>query len=66
MKKIGIVADNYKVDTFKKEFNKAGFEFKTLPFDKDTTSIFIYTTPDKVAQINAICIKVEADFKRKN
>lgn len=66
MKKIGIVADNYKLDAFKKELNEAGFEFDMLPFDKDTTSIFIYTTADKISKINAICIKVETDLKRGN
>lgn len=66
-KNIGIVADNFKVEKFKKELLKEGFsEISTAPFMSDTTTITIKTTLDKVEQIYKICKRVELHFKHGN
>lgn len=73
MKKIGIVADNYKVERFKKELKD--LKTKTLqieywPYKESTTAILIYVNDDDfnkaTKEINAITIKVESHFKRSN
>jgi hypothetical protein len=63
--KIGIMADNYKVNRFKKELKKAGFTFTTEQTGP-ITLIKVDGDPSKQPKINAICIKVEAYFNRSN
>lgn len=56
--KIATVCDNYKVDMFKAEFDKAKIEYTTKPFTKDTTLFVTIDVPqdtikpivDKVTQ----------------
>jgi len=66
MKKIGIVADNYKVERFKKELTKAGFEYQITPFKGETSTILVNTDDDKVGDVKKICEAVEFHFKRAN
>jgi hypothetical protein len=66
VKKVGIVCDNYKLDLFKKKLEQKTYEYKTLPFTKDTTSIILYVQTKDVAEINKICNEVELHFKRSN
>lgn len=67
MKTAGIVADNYKVDKFKEELIKNGYNnFKVTPFTKDTTTIKVTVEDDKVKEIYKICQLVEMHFKRSN
>ncbi|MEO9475853.1 MAG: hypothetical protein ABJG41_09970 [Cyclobacteriaceae bacterium] len=65
-KKIGIVADNYKVKAFKKALNKAGFEYRKLYFTEKASLFTIETTEDKVKELERICKKVEIDVTRSN
>ena len=64
MKKVAIVADNYKLPTFRKELTKAGFTFEEKAFTDATTSIFI--TTDKVDRLHSICAKVQSSFFHQN
>jgi nitrogen regulatory protein PII len=67
MKKVGIVADNYKVEKFKQELTKAGYpDFDIHPFTKDNTTIRVNVPDDKVNEIMKICKKIELHFKRSN
>jgi uncharacterized protein YaaQ len=55
MKKVGIVADDYKVSKFKLELTKNGFtDFQTHPFTKGNTSIIVMVTDDKVNDVYRI------------
>ena len=67
MKKVGIVADNYKVERFKKELTKKGFtDFVTSPFTAETTTIAVNVPDDKVSEVHKICRQVEIHFKQSN
>lgn len=70
MKQISIIADNYKLDKFKKELDKKEYTFSTLPYTKETTAIIIMIEKEKFAkakkEIEAICYTVESHFKRSN
>jgi hypothetical protein len=43
--KIATICDNYKVEMFRDEFNKAGIIFTEKPFTKDTTCFTTIGTP---------------------
>ena len=66
MKKVGIVADNYKVEKFKKESSAKGFTVETTPFTKDTTTMTINIDESQIGEIKKICQLVEIHFKRSN
>lgn len=67
MKKAGIVADNYKIDKFKKELIKAGFtDFKIFTFTLDTSTIQVDVPDHQLKQVEKICKLVELHFKRSN
>jgi hypothetical protein len=67
MKKIGIVADNYKLARFKKELGKAGFtDFDVVPFTEGTSTIKVNTPENRIADVKRICQSVELHFKRSN
>jgi hypothetical protein len=67
MKKIGIVADNYKLEKFKEELIKAGFDdFKILPFVNNTSTITLRIPDDRVFTVKTVCELVETHFKRSN
>jgi len=61
--KIGIVCDNYKLGKFKQELLLAGFQFKTFPFTKDTTTIRVDAEASKSIEVKEICEKLEKQFK---
>jgi hypothetical protein len=65
--KVGIVADNYKLDQFKKELSIGGFtDFEIKPFCVGASSIFVITDESKLIALKGICTKVELHFKRSN
>jgi len=67
MKTAGIVADNYKLEKFKKELTSKGFtDFKIVPFTNDTSTIKVQFEPSQLNEINKICQLVELHFKRSN
>ena len=67
MKKAGIVADNYKLEKFKKELTAKGFtNFEISPFTENTSTIQIVVSDDKLKEIQNICHLVEMHFKRSN
>jgi len=67
MKKCGIVADNYKLEKFKSELNKHGFnDYSITPFIDKTSTIMVNAEDDKVVEIKKICHRVELHFKRSN
>jgi hypothetical protein len=69
MKYIGIAADAYKVARFEKELKDQGYTFETTP-GKDFTAIKVAVEDkdfqDATKKIHALCVKVEAHFKRSN
>lgn len=66
-KKIGIVADNYKLDKFKEELTSKGFiEIEITPFTLETSLLTVNTEERNTGKIKTICDFVEAHFKRKN
>lgn len=66
MKIIGIAADNYKLNKFKKELTKKEFSFEIIPFIDDTSTIKIQIEDDQVDEIRKLCQLVELHFKRSN
>lgn len=68
--KAGIVVDDYKIEKFKAEFEAAGF--RILSIDKlthglnGTSNIRVWTPPERILEIKAICTKCELHFKRSN
>ena len=67
MKTAGIVADNYKLEKFKKELTAKGFtDFEIVPFTKDTSTIKVKFEEKQVNDINKICQLVDLYFKRSN
>jgi len=67
MKKAGIVADNYKLEKFKKELTAKGFtDFKVSPFTKDTSTIQVNVPEERMSEIVTICRNVELHFKHGN
>lgn len=67
LKKAGIVADNYKLDKFKKELTAHGFtDYEIHPFTPDTSSIVVNIPEDKLPEVEKICKNVELFFKRRN
>ena len=66
MKTVGIVADNYKLEMFKKELTEQKFKFDIFHFVDTTPTIKIYTQKHRVNEIQAICRKVEIHFKQSN
>lgn len=67
MKTAGIVADNYKVERFKKELLNAGFAIeKIVPFTNDTSTIKVHFEGSQQKEIEKICKRVELHFKRSN
>lgn len=64
--KIGIVCDNYKVEKFKKELEKKGFnDLEVIPSGA-VTVIKIKTSKENQNKVAAICQLVEAHFKQSN
>lgn len=63
--KAGIVADNYKVERFKKELSDEGFTFGVHP-GKSVTTITVECQHTDLSKINKICKKVELHFKHSN
>lgn len=67
MKTAGIVADNYKLEKFKKELIAKGFtDFIVAPYSEGVSSIQIQTLESKFVEIKRICQLVELHFKRSN
>jgi hypothetical protein len=63
----GILADDYKVERFKKELIKRGFtEFKVLPCKNDCTMIQVDTPANRMHDLGRLCKEVELHFKRSN
>lgn len=64
MKRIGIVADNFKVEKFREELTKNGFtEFEEKQLPRGITSIYLMVEESKISQISEICRRVELYFK---
>lgn len=67
MTKIGIVADNFKLDKFKKELNIYGFtDFNIYPFTDDTSTIQVNTEDNRLIELRNICIGVNMYFTMAN
>ena len=63
----GIVADNYKIEKFKKELNEQGFTNYTVSdFALNTSTIKVEVTEKQLPEIKKLCAKVELYFKRRN
>ena len=67
MKTVGIVADNYKLEKFKKELTSKGFtDFTIKPYALETSLIQIKVLESKINDVKNICTFVELYFKRSN
>jgi len=67
MKTAGIVADNYKLEKFKKELISKGFtDFKIIPFVDDTSTIKVKYNKSQFNELHKLCQLVELHFKRSN
>lgn len=63
----GIVADNYKVEKFKKELSKSNFTIKKIvPFTLVTSTIQVEYEQKQLEELTKICKLVELHFKRGN
>lgn len=63
MKKIGIAADNYKLEKFREELTAKGFVIiYESPFTKNTTMLKVLAHETQVMEVKTICIAVEAHF----
>jgi hypothetical protein len=66
MKKIGITADNYKLDTFQKELANNGFPtFTVSPFTVNMSVIKVMVKEDDVVKLGNVIRFVEMGFQRK-
>lgn len=66
-KKFGIVADDHKVEKFKKELKAGGFKkVNVKPLSSGISTITIKAEDTDQDTIHAICIKVEAFYNRSN
>jgi len=64
---IGILADNFKLNKFKKELDKANFtDYKIADFTANTSIINIDMNADRIKELKKLCEKVEFYFKRGN
>jgi hypothetical protein len=67
MKKIGIVADNYKINKFKEELSEIGItELNVLPFSELTTLVTFNVPSEKIKDIEKLCKRLEIGFKNSN
>jgi len=69
MKKVGIVADNYKLEKFKKELTAKGFtDFTIMDYQKvnELSLIQVHCKDERVMEVKTICQNVELYFKRSN
>lgn len=65
MKKVGIAADNYKIETFEKELKKAGFhDYEVFPFCEETSIIKVNVLNYDVTIIGQLIKRVEEGFKQ--
>lgn len=65
--KVGIACDDYKVDKFKQELSKNGFDkVNVTRLMRGTQLITIETTDDKKETLRRLCVKMEHGFKRSN
>jgi len=65
--RIGIVADNYKLDRFKQELSAKGFtEIQIYPFTEGVSQMHVIADKKDFDQINKICQEVELFYKRGN
>lgn len=65
--KTAIVCDNYKLEKYKKELRKRGFnKLITEPFKNDCTTIGIECKATDIPEIQRMCQILEAQFKRRN
>ncbi|MGR3218474.1 MAG: hypothetical protein ACUZ8H_01470 [Candidatus Anammoxibacter sp.] len=63
--KCGIVVDNYKLRTYKRRLKKEGYtDYKTSPWEFQTTTIAVKVDPKDVGHIHKICKELEAMFLR--
>lgn len=66
-KKVGIVADNYKIDKFKQELTAKGFtDFDVSTYSPISQLIRVNVASTDVIEVKRICERVELHFKRSN
>lgn len=67
-KTVGIAVDNFKVTRFKKALNAAGFNDLKIRRMKDDCALIQIRGVDikRVIDIQAICVKLQAEFQRRN
>ena len=63
----GIVVDNYKLDSFKKQLTGGGFpEFEVVPFTTGTSTIKVSLEKSQLPTLELLVKKMELNFKRRN
>jgi hypothetical protein len=70
MKTAALVCDNYKVEKFKSELAKAGFQIEIYPFNNGplakTTNIKAFFDPKRLKELKNLIHKIEISFKQSN
>lgn len=67
MKTAGIVADNYKIEKFKKELTAKGFtDIEVVPFIDNTSTIKVKYEDKQLNVLTTVCQMVEIHFKHSN
>ncbi len=60
----GIVCDNYKVERYKEEIEKAEYTFTVKPsFINNTSQIMVTCKPEDVKKIGKLCQRLEIIFQ---
>jgi hypothetical protein len=64
IKRIGIVADDFKVEKFREELTKDGFaDFDEKQLPNGVTSFYLMVEEDRIPRVAEICRRVELHFK---
>jgi len=67
IKKVGIVADNFKLNKFKKELSLNGFnDYNIYPFTDVSSTIQVNAEDNRLIEFRNICIGVNMHFLMSN
>jgi len=65
MKTAGIVADNYKLKTFRRNLKNAGFEWREKPFDENSTVLTVAYKPEDFHALETVVRESNSQAKLK-
>jgi len=65
-KTVGIVIDNYKERTFKRQLSNKGYKFTIHPFTESTKTIKVVINDEGVDKLHRVVTSIESMIKNKN